>query len=265
MRGKDILGFLNILIVIGILGGISYAALILRPADFDADTLCLDGEIPPHLAVVIDKTDLYSREQALSIEELVLASRDGLDIGEQLTLFELDARGELVNTNNFSLCNPGRGEQINPLYRNPRRVEARYQALFEEPLQAALADLVEPKESPASPILESLARLAVSPEFDGERPARRVVLVSDMLQNSQLFSVYGRARGDLANRLPDPYQVALALEEEYGRALIGVEIDIYIIPRRNWEQDQATILRGYWDQVFRNLGMRANWVTLDAV
>ncbi len=262
MRGKDILGFFNILIVIAILGGISYAALILRPAEFDRETLCLDGEIPPHLAVVIDKTDLYSQEQALGIEELVLASRDSLAIGEQLTLFELDARGELVNTNEFSLCNPGRGEQINPLYRNPQRVEARYQALFEEPLQAALSDLVEPKESPASPILESLARLAVSAEFDETRPQRRVVLVSDMLQNSQLFSVYGRARGDLAGRLPDPYDVALALEDEFGTALLGVEIDIYIIPRRGWEQDQATVLRGYWEQVFRQLGMRARWVTL---
>ncbi len=262
MRGKDILGVFNILIVIGILGAISYAALVLRPAEFDADTLCLDGEIPPHLAIVIDKTDLYSQEQALGIEALVLASRDSLDIGEQLTLFELDARGELVNTNDFSLCNPGRGEQINPLYRNPQRVEARYQALFEGPLQAALADLVEPKESPASPILESLARLAVSATFNDERPYRRVVLVSDMLQNSQLFSVYGRARGDLATRLPDPTDVALALEEEYGSALLGVEIDIYVIPRRGWEQDQATLLRGYWDQVFRQLGMRARWVTL---
>jgi hypothetical protein len=90
----------------------------------------------------------------------VLESRDQLEIGERLTLFELDARGALVNTNGFSLCNPGRGDQINPLYRNPQRVEARYQALFEGPLQAAFADLVEPKESPASPILESLARLA---------------------------------------------------------------------------------------------------------
>ncbi len=262
MRGKDILGIFNILIVLAILGGISYAAVILRPAEYDPDTLCLADEVPPHTALVIDKTDLYSPRQAEQIEELVLYSRDQLEIGEQLTLFELDQRGELINTNNFSLCNPGRGDQINPLYRNPQRVEARYQALFEGPLQSALADLVEPKESPASPILESLARLASSDTFNNERPHREVVLVSDMLQNSSLFSVYGRARGDLSTRLPDPYQVALALEDEFGRGLLGVEVDIYVIPRQGWEQDQATVLRGYWDQVFRQLGMRARWVEL---
>jgi hypothetical protein len=262
MRGKDILGFLNILIILAILAGISYAALVLRPAEFDPDTLCLTGETPPHIGLVIDKTDLYSPEQAGAIEQLVLETRDALEIGERLTLFELDARGALVNTNGFSLCNPGRGDQINPLYRNPQRVEARYQALFEGPLQAALADLVEPKESPASPILESLARLAQTAEFDTETPRRKIILVSDMLQNSQLFSVYGRARGDLESRLPDPQGVAEALEADYGDALQGVLVDVYIIPRRGWEEDQATILRGYWEEVFGQLGMRDRWLTL---
>ena len=180
MRSKDVLGIVNILIVAGVLGAISYAALVLQPPEYDPNTLCLSGEQPAHMALVIDKTDLYSPEQAQRIGGLVLGSRDRLDIGERLSLYELDARGELINTNAFSLCNPGRGDQINPLYRNPARVEARYQALFEGPLQSALADLVEPKESPASPIIEALADLALEDSFDPTTPRRTVVLVSDM-------------------------------------------------------------------------------------
>lgn len=262
MRGKDILGFLNILIVLGILGGISYLALVLQPEEYDPDTLCLAGDVPPHVAVVIDKTDLYSPEQAARIEGLVLENRDRLQISERMTLFELDARGELVNTNDFSLCNPGRGDQINPLYRNPQRVEARYQALFEGPLQAALSDLVEPKESPSSPIIESLARLAVTENFDPETPGRRIALVSDMLQNSQLFTVYGRNRGALESRLPDPRAVASAIENEVGDALAGVTIEVYLIPRRGWERDQQTVIRAYWSEVFRQLGVRDRWSAL---
>jgi len=262
MRGKDILGFLNILIVLGILGGISYLALVLQPEEYDPDTLCLAGDTPPHVGIVIDKTDLYSPEQAARIEALVLENRDRLQISERMTLFELDARGELVNTDEFSLCNPGRGDQINPLYRNPQRVEARYQALFEGPLQAALSDLVEPKESPSSPIIESLARLAVTENFDPETPGRRIVLVSDMLQNSQLFTVYGRNRGALESRLPDPRDVAAAIEDEVGDALAGVTIEVYLIPRRNWEREQETVIRAYWSEVFRQLGVRDRWSAL---
>lgn len=262
MRGKDILGVFNILIVLGVLGAISYAALVLQPEEYDPDTLCLAGETPPHMALVIDKTDFYSAQQALEIEDLVLQSRDRLLIGEKLSLYELDARGELINTNSFALCNPGRGQQINPLYRNPQRVEARYQALFEGPLQDALSDLVEPKESPASPIIEALARLAVENDFDRDTPQRTVVLVSDMLQNSALFTVYGRNRPDLARRLPDPRLVADAVLAEYGDALAGVTIEVHLIPRRGWEAQQAGVVRGYWEEVFRLLGVRDRWTSL---
>ena len=262
MRGKDILGVLNILIIIGILGTISYAALVLQPEEYDPQTLCLAETTPPHVGIVIDKTDLYSPEQAARIEALVLENRERLEISERLTLFELDARGELINTNELSLCNPGRGDQINPLYRNPQRVEVRYQALFEGPLQAALADLVEPKESPASPIVESLARLSVSENFDPETPSRRIVLVSDMLQNSRLFSVYAGNRATLAERLPDPSQVARAVEAEFGDSLAGVTIEVYMIPRRGWEREQETVIYAYWREVFRQLGMRDRWEAL---
>lgn len=262
MRSKDLIGIFNILIVIGVLGAISYAALVLQPAEYDPDTLCLTEAQPPHVGVVIDKTDLYSPEQAARIEQLVLTARDQLQIGERLSLYELDARGELINTNGFSLCNPGRGEQINPLYRNPARVEARYQALFEGPLQTALADLVEPKESPASPIIEALARLALTEEFDPATPRREIVLVSDMLQNSGLFTVYGRARTDLAGRLPDPDRVAEALEAEFGDSLVGVRIEIYLIERAGWTAAQRATIQAYWSAVFGQLGMRDRWSTL---
>ena len=262
MRSKDVLGIVNILIVAGVLGAISYAALVLQPPEYDPNTLCLSGEQPAHMALVIDKTDLYSPEQARRIETLVLDSRDRLDIGERLSLYELDARGELINTNSFSLCNPGRGDQINPLYRNTARVEARYQALFEGPLQSALADLVEPKESPASPIIEALADLALEEEFDPRTPRRTVVLVSDMLQNSRLFSVYGRARYDLANRLPPPARVAALVEDEYGDVLAGVRIEIYLIERRGWSAEDRAILQAYWSEVFRQLGVREEWRAL---
>lgn len=261
MRGKDFVGIFNLIAVAGVLGAISYAALVLQPAEYDPDTLCLVGEEPAHTVVVIDKTDLYTEPQAERIRQRILQARDRLAIGERLSLYELDQSGELEDTR-FSLCNPGRGEQINPLYRNPARVEARYQALFEDPLQDVLADLVEPKDAPRSPILEALARLALEPEFDPGTPGRDIVLVSDMLQNSRLFSVYGRARYDLAATLPDPRLVAAEVERTYGDALAGVRLEIHLIPRSGWEQAQSTIIQDYWREVFAYLGVRDHWSAL---
>ncbi|MGP1275311.1 MAG: hypothetical protein ACQRW7_07840 [Caulobacterales bacterium] len=259
MRGKDFVGLFNMVVVAGVLGAISYAALVLQPEEYDPETLCLVGAVPSHRVLVIDKTDLYSPEQAGRIEALALQARDRLDVGERFSLFELDERGELTHTNSFSLCNPGRGEQINPLYRNPNRVEARYQALFERPLQRALADLVRPKDAPQSPILEALARLAQEETFNSSVPRRQIVLVSDMLQNSSLYSVYGQARQDLSGRLPDPETIARQIENEYGDVLRGTEIEVSLVAREGWSAQQRAELQAHWQAVFARLGMRQSW------
>ena len=262
MSGRDALGIFNIIIVLGILGGISYLAMSLQPEEYDRDTLCVVGITPPHRVVIIDKTDLYSMDQAEAIAGVILNERDRLGVGERLSLFELNENGNLSDTNNFSLCNPGSGEQVNPLYRNPERIQARYEALFAGPLQTALSDLVTPKDAPQSPILEALAGLTHEDSFDRSVPGRHIVLVSDMLQNSEIFTVYGRGRGSIEERLPDPVEVAQALEAQHGDGLMGVTLEIRLIPRVGWEADQAGTLRDYWDLVFRQLGVRAYWSEL---
>lgn len=262
MTGRDALGMFNLLIVGAVLAAISYAAFVLKPPVYDSQTLCLAGAVPPHRVVVIDKTDLYSPEQAVAIEALILAQRDQLAVGERLSLYELNESGQLRNTNSFSLCNPGAGEQVNPLYRNPDRVQARYDALFAEPLDRALADLVLAKDAPNSPIIEALARLGQDPGFDRTVAGRQIVLVSDMLQNSAVFTVYGRRRGDFADRVPAPQVVADAIRETYGDSLRGVRLDIRLIPRGNWEAEQHGELMRYWDAVFSMLGVQADWNAL---
>lgn len=259
MTGRDAIGVFNLVIIAAILGGISYLAFVVRPAEYDPDTLCLADTVPPHRVVVVDKTDLYSSSQAGAIAGAIIAQRDLLAVGERLSLFELNERGNLADTNSFSLCNPGSGEQVNPLYRNPTRIQARYEAAFAEPLSDALDDLMTPKDAPQSPILEALARLSTERGFTPDVPGRRVVLVSDMLQNSDLFTVYGRGRGTLDERLPDAADVADALEAEFGDGLRGVVIEILLVERDGWQDNQAGPLRRYWADVFRALGVRVRW------
>lgn len=262
MSRRDIIGVFNLIIIVGVLGSISYAAWVLKPAEYDSQTLCLVDATPPHRVVVIDKTDLYSAQQADSIGQVILNERDRLGVGERLSLYELNESGQLRNTNRFSLCNPGAGAQVNPLYRNPDRVQARYEYLFAEPLDRALADLVQPKNAPNSPIIEALARLGQDPDFDRTVPGRHIVLVSDMLQNSEIFTVYGRGRGELLDRVPSSRLVANDIRDRFGDSLRGVTLEIRLIPRDSWEREQRGPLRRYWDEVFAELGVRVNWVSI---
>ncbi len=252
-RRQRRMAFVNIAVAVGVVALAAYAIVKVQPPDYDETTLCIDGDAPPHTAIILDKTDEYSPEQAELIAALVRRESDRLNVGERFTLFELDARGEIDPRGRFSLCNPGRGSQVNPLFRNPEKIEARYNELFEGPLEAVVADLVEPREAPASPILEAIARLALTENFGRDVEERHLIVVSDMLQNSTIFSAYS------STPLPAPEVIAEAVEDRFGSDLRGVELEVRLIPRQGRMDQQRGPLRELWEEVLDELGVDARW------
>lgn len=253
------LAMLNLLLVVVAIAGIAYAVEKFKAPDYDEDTLCIvSSELPPHTAIILDKTDEYSEFQAGLIASVIRRTKDRLDVGERLTIFELDARGQFDPRGHFSLCSPGRGKQVNPLFRNPRLIEERYAELFEAPLESVLQDLVTPKEAPSSPILEALARLSQTEAFSDDVPSRSIVLVSDMLQNSDMFSAYGGG-GSMPDAMPDRRDVADLVLNRFGDGLRGTELEIRLIPRERYVDLQRGALKQYWNDVFDELGVRADW------
>lgn len=253
---QAILNFAMAGIAVAIIGFSFYA---LQPKPFDEVTLCeISDELPPHTAVIIDKTDEYSAEQADFIAATIRRTRDRLEIGERLSLFELDQDGRFDPRGRFSYCNPGRGDQVNPLFRNPEQMEERFNEKFGQPMQAILEDLVEPKEAPNSPVLEALARLAQTENFSDRAPARRVVLISDMLQNSDVFSIYGGG-GEMPEAMPTALDVADMVKRRFGDSLYGVSLEVRLIPRPRYVDMQRGSLKAYWDEIFQELGVRVTW------
>ena len=254
------LALVNILLVAGAIAGGFFLMAILSPKPFDQDSLCeISDELPAHTAVIIDKTDAYTEQQADLIAIAIRRAQGGLAIGERFTLFELDADGRFDPRGAFSLCNPGRGNQVNPLFRNPERIEARYTRMFETPFEAVLADLVVPKEAPSSPILEAIARLAQTEFFSPDAPDRELILVSDMLQNSALFSAYGGGGTAMPAGTRPAGDVAEDVAARFGDNLRGTRLVIRLIARDSHVDLQRGELRAYWDAIFRDLGIEADW------
>ncbi len=255
-RNQAILNFVLAGLAVAIIGFSFYA---LQPAPYDKKTLCeISDTLPPHTAIIIDKTDEYSELQAELIGDAIRRTSNRLDANERFTLFELDERGQFDPRGEFSLCNPGRGDQVNPLFSNPKQMEERYRDLFEGPMLATLEDLVVPKEAPSSPIMEALARLSQTENFSDRADRRKVVLISDMLQNSDIFSAYGGG-GAMPENAPDAETSARDLKNRFGRALDGVDLEIRLIPRERYVDLQRGALKDYWNDVFNELGMQADW------
>jgi len=232
----------------------------LQPEPYNEITLCeISDELPAHTAVILDKTDEYTEEEVVFIRMAIERTRDELEVKERFTLFELDEKGEFNPRGELSLCNPGRGQQVNPLFQNPKLIEERYREKFEGPVDEVLSDLVEPREAPASPILEAVARLGQTEAFSPEAPARKLVLISDMLQNSSLFTIYGAGRGNLPASMPTSAEVAATVRNRFGNNLMDVALEIRLIPRPGYGDLQRGALKRYWDDVFTSLGMRVTW------
>lgn len=255
-RNQAILNFVLAGLAVAIIG---FSFFALQPEPYDELTLCeISDELPPHTALIIDKTDEYSAQQAGLIAAIIRRTRDRLDIGERFTLFELDQYGQFDPRGEFSLCNPGRGDQVNALFQNPKRIEERFNEKFDRPLETILEDLVVPKEAPNSPVLEALARLGQTEAFSNRAPERRIVIISDMLQNSDAFTAYGGG-GSIPDNMPDALTVADATMRRFGDSLDGVELEIRLIPRQRYVDMQRGALKDYWNQVFAELGVSVTW------
>jgi len=255
-RNQAILNFVLAGLAVAIIG---FSFFALQPEPYDELTLCeISDELPPHTAVIIDKTDEYSEQQADLIAAIIRRTRDRLNIGERLTLFELDQHGQFDPRGEFSLCNPGRGDQVNALFRNPDQIEERFNEKFDQPLERIVADLVVPKEAPNSPVLEALARLGQTEAFSDRAPERRIVLISAMLQNSDVFTAYGGG-GAIPENMPAALEVADATIRRFGDSLDGVALEIRLIPRQRYVDMQRGALKDYWNEVFRELGVTVTW------
>ena len=146
----------------------------------------------------------------------------------------------------FARCKPATGEKANELYQNPRIIEERYREEFLEPFEAILSAMLDSPAAERSPILESLQALLVSaPGFVDASYPRRVIVVSDLIQNSAAFSFY---RGDTWGRF-----IRSQDAERLAGRLRGVEVEICRIPRPGAKVNKA-VVDDFWVNYFDRAG-----------
>jgi hypothetical protein len=246
---KDRLGLVLILALIGCLGAVGGFAAHLHNAEnaFDPITLCPNGRDPSAVTeVLLDLTDPLSADQsrALRVRLRHLAQIE-LRKHELLTIWGVGEFEDGSLRRLFSRCNPGR--ESNWLYQDPARVEARFDSLFGDSLSRLAKSLVLNGHSPSSPILESIQEISELPEFDDSRAPRRIIVVSDMLQNTGRFSNY-RAGSSYAALRKAPAFRALHAD------LRDTPIEIVYLPRRRDAALQGPEHRGFWRQYLMGCG-----------
>ena len=247
MSVRAILGVALTVTAASLAGGGVYAVHRLKQKKFDLRTLCpLEGSKAVSL-ILIDKTDPLTVAEAARARSLVAAEAAAVQRGDRITVRLLrqteGAAGTALDTAT-DLCNPG--SEANPLFENPKRVAARYQTAFQEPLDEALASAEDTGPAPASPIAQAIYEsLAAIPDSPGQR--LKLVLVSDLMEHTPEASAYAGTLSEAALRKEFPAALPARLQ--------GAEVRILLLARPRYAKQQAAAI-GVWRSLFQTVTQR---------
>ena len=214
--------------------------------NIDPETLCRVGKQDPVVKLLIDKTDPWDEHTRQRLVAAILRIKSGLAVHERLSIFVLDETGTYSPSPLFDMCNPGRGDQANDLYQNPRRMQMKFNEQFAGPLDALMETLQRPGVASSSPIIEALHGLR------SDNSQERLIIVSDMMQNSSNLSFYGRKQDMHYTREND----ICRLETPY------TSIHVYFVNRRNISVSQKQQVRIFWDQCLDRAAWATRWDVL---
>ena len=240
-------GTLAFLAVAAIIGGVAYY-LNTRPKELTPNMCPADGPIA-HYVLLVDKTDPlnFTQKQAFSVllSELV---EKRVPESALLSVFVL---GEDFKDNAepiVELCNPGNGSGKSELTSNLKRLRKQYEERFVGPLLRQSDTLLAAQSSKFSPIFEMLQLVGINAfrkhDVKGER---RLIVISDMLQNTPQFSMY-KGDADFRGFAESNYAKKTQLE------LRDVEVELHYL--MNTPQLQTKRNLKFWEDYFSKTGGR---------
>lgn len=189
---RNALGVVLIALAVLVLGGLGGASLLLRAPPTDPESLCrTDAALRAHTVVLVDATDRLEARHRRKLRAVLAQERARLSQYDRLTVMRINVRRPHEPSILFSRCLPRPPELTNPLFENARMTQARWDEAFADALERALRSAGASGPAQASPIVAGLRAVAADPDFGGEIPNRRLVLVSDLLEHDpQGFSLY---------------------------------------------------------------------------
>jgi hypothetical protein len=233
-------GIMLILVVVGI----SLFLIIIKPDRVEKDpiTLCpIEGGPSAYTAIVIDRTDSFGAISKADIEVQIKDLLNSVAKNEQVSLFVVEPVEKAPLRSVISVCNPGDPSKADPLTQNPELIARNWRSKFQEPLDALLNNLLIEKEASLSPIMESIQSVSITALSGKEKSSRprRIILISDLLQNSKSWSLYTQ-KPDFNSFSKD------ASTRGLNPVLSGVTFQVLYLQRETKNQIKDKELHRFW-------------------
>jgi hypothetical protein len=230
-----------VVVVLAGLGGVFWfvQGRAAQLASLDPETLCPKSGPTSQFAVLVDRTDALTEIQGEALRRQITAWAAAIPKHGSFKLYEVGYGGALLQPV-VAVCNPGDGSDQSAIDSNPKMWRARYEEKFQAPISAMLERMRLDEEAKASPILEGVQAIAVK-DFGPDAPQgpKTLIIVSDLLQNQQGFSLYqGVPAGDVF--WTTPYAASVRSN------LTGIHTEIYLLHRIKAATKQTDALGKFW-------------------
>ena len=251
IRRDDMLGGALIVVLVGLLLGLGALAYYLKQAVLhDGGTPCPSDQGVPHTVILVDRTDPFTDLHTMLLENVVERGSAALRRGERLSIFLIEARASVRPAPILSLCKPNDGSDANWLYENATLLRATFEKQFAQPLTALVDRLHEPAQAPASPILETIRAVSLLPSFSEAQERRKLIVVSDLLENTARYSHYS-TRPNFEEFRTSPYGASLM------PSLKGVSVELVYLPNQRAQRRQGRAHLAFWHAYFTDAGATA--------
>lgn len=231
---------------------LSIVVFLFRPPMLDPHTLCpTDRPILGHTVVIVDRTDKWNPAVGETLREFIAGAQKNTQRYQKFSIVSLDSRFSTRPL--FSVCNPGEPNFWTDLYRGRRYTQRDFDDKFIGAAESVVAQVRDPAEAGSSPVVEYIHRWLGRDDFNATIPNRRMILVSDMRQNSAQYSVYKASADELAP----------LVQREFGAAGREVVFDVYFVSHGHDYNVSEAQVRGAWDKAFKAIPAAYEWRQID--
>ncbi len=224
----------------------------------DPDTFCPVNGASALTVIAIDATDPFDAVQKREIDNRVRTLLGQMERGHRLDIYTMDAGRQTLASRVFSKCNPGQATRLDQVAGQPTRVERIYREEFAAAITQALEVTIEAGAANQSPIVESVRAIAADALGDvaGSVP-RRLIIVSDLVQHSDIYSMFRSGVGQFDD---------FSRSANYAAAqtnLRRADVELVVILRPEYARFQNRALIQWWEEYIRaNDGRLADFVRI---
>ena len=239
-----------IILVIVIFGFVffKYFERVESHVELDAATHCPTSSPPTHITgLIVDITDALNEKQQVSVRNIVDRLVSEIPRHGALAIYLVSTNADTQSQPIFYRCNPGRADDIDPVFGNPERVEYLWKTGFRNALDEKLDENLNQGVLNSSPIMESVVWVSIE-HFDKpghDSVPRTLAVISDFLQHTDEYSHY-RTRPDFNSFENSQYY------RKVRSNLIDTDVRLWQI-RRNTDRQNSS-LEQFWSTYFRAQG-----------